>query len=116
MAAILPRLGERARFAIRSTAITSATSDSTTSTTSDDRRASSRTVVSSRLRDSASAGNASSASNAAVRRRPWPSLCRRLAGALTRDFAALAQALVEAFVAVAEGAMCSPYRHMWTNG
>ena len=30
-----------------------------------------------RLRDSASAGNASSASKAAVRRRPWPSLWRR---------------------------------------
>ena len=41
------------------------------------RRAPARTTRSRRLRDSASAGNASSASKAAVRRRPWPSLCRR---------------------------------------
>ena len=64
-------------LARRSTAITSATSDSTAATTSPAEMRSALTRRSRRLRDSASAGNASSASKAAVRRRPWPSLWRR---------------------------------------
>src|SRR4051812_16663698 len=64
------------RFAIRSTAITSETSDSIAATTSPAEVCSSRTSLSTRLRDSASAGNSSSASKAAVRRRPCPSFCR----------------------------------------
>src|SRR4051812_22034156 len=74
--ATLPFLGDRARLAIRRTAITSVTSDSTACTTSATDGWSSRTSRSRRLRDSASAGNASSASNAAVNLRPWPSLWR----------------------------------------
>ena len=62
-------------FASRMTAITSATSDSIAATISLTDGWSWLTSRSTRLRDSASAGNASSASNAAVSRRPWPSLC-----------------------------------------
>ncbi len=50
-----------------------ATSDSTAETTSAVATWSLETTASRRSRDSASAGNASSASNAIVRRRPWPS-------------------------------------------
>ena len=57
--------------------MTSATSDSTAATTSAGEMRSAVTRRSTRLRDSASAGKASSASNAAVSRRPWPSLWRR---------------------------------------
>src|SRR4051812_44795672 len=74
--ATLPFFGERARLAILSTAMTSATSDSTACTTSETEGCSSRTSLSRGLRDSAGAGNASRASNAAVSRRPWPSLYR----------------------------------------
>ena len=70
IAAILPRLRGAVRLAIRSTVMTSETSDSTAWTTSPTELRSSRTTLSTRLRDSASAGNASRASNAAVRRRP----------------------------------------------
>ncbi len=73
----LALLAARLRLAMRSTAMTSATSDSTAATTSPTEAWSSRTTRSTRLRDSASAGKASRASNAAVRRRPCPSLCRR---------------------------------------
>jgi hypothetical protein len=69
------------RFAIRSTVITSETSDSIAATTSPAEVCSSRTRRSTRLRDSASAGNSSSASKAAVSRRPWPSLSRTAAAA-----------------------------------
>ena len=51
----------------------SATSDSTAATTSAVATWSLEITASSRLRDSASAGKASSASKAIVRRRPWPS-------------------------------------------
>src|SRR4030081_2627186 len=51
----------------------SATSDSTAVTMSAVATWSLVTTVSRRSRDSASAGNASSASKAIVRRRPWPS-------------------------------------------
>ena len=76
MVAILPFLRCAVRLAMRSTVITSATSDSTAATTSPTEVWSSRTTLSTRLRDSARAGKASSAWKAAVRRRPWPSLCR----------------------------------------
>ena len=59
-----------ALLASRSTAITSATSDSIAWTTSPVDGRSSATSASTRLRDSASAGNSSSASNAAVSRLP----------------------------------------------
>ena len=75
------RLGAGARLAIRSTAITSETSDSMAATTSPGEVCSSRTSRRTRLRDSASAGNASSASKAAVSRRPWPSPVGRAAAA-----------------------------------
>ena len=70
MLAILPFLRCAVRLAMRSTVITSATSDSTAATTSPTDARSSRTTRNTRLRDSASAGNASSASKAAVSRRP----------------------------------------------
>ena len=69
-----PLRGLSAAFASRSTAITSATSDSIAWTTSPVDGRSSETRASTRLRDSASAGNSSSASKAEVRRAPWPSL------------------------------------------
>jgi hypothetical protein len=84
MLAILPFLRCAERLAMRRTVITSATSDSTAATTSPTEVWSSRTTRSTRLRDSARAGKASSAWKAAVRRRPWPSLCR-----LTTDSALL---------------------------
>jgi hypothetical protein len=62
-------------FASRMTEITSATSDSIAVTISFTDGWSWLTSRRTRLRDSASAGKASSASNAAVKRRPWPSLC-----------------------------------------
>jgi hypothetical protein len=73
MLAILPFLRCPLRLAIRRTVITSETSDSTAATTSPIDWLFSRTTRSTRLRDSASAGKASRASKAAVRRRPWPS-------------------------------------------
>src|SRR3954451_13053426 len=73
----LPRLLPSTWLPRRSTAITSATSLSTAATTSLVDTRSCLTSRSRRLRDSASAGKASSASKAAVRRRPWPSLWRR---------------------------------------
>src|SRR4051794_39855023 len=73
---ILVFLAAFVRFAMRSTAITSETSDSIAATTSPAEVCSSRTSLSTRLRDSASAGKSSSASKAAVRRRPCPSFCR----------------------------------------
>src|SRR4051794_21764701 len=57
--------------------MTSATSDSIAPTTSLTDGRSSAISASRRLRDSASAGNSSSASKAAVSRLPWPSLCGR---------------------------------------
>ena len=57
--------------------MTSATSDSTAPTMSVTEMRSAPTRRRTRSRDSASAGKASSASKAAVRRRPWPSLWRR---------------------------------------
>ena len=68
------------RLARRSTAMISATSDSTADTTSAVATWSLETTASRRSRDSASAGNASSASKAIVRRRPWPSFWWRSAG------------------------------------
>jgi hypothetical protein len=65
-----PRLGESSPFASRRTAITSATSDSMARTTSPVDGRSSVISASRRLRDSASAGKTSRASNAAVRRLP----------------------------------------------
>ena len=76
-----PRARPSTWLARRRTAMTSATSDSTAATTSPGEMRSGVTRRSRRLRDSASAGNASSASNAAVSRRPWPSLWRRWAPA-----------------------------------
>ena len=69
-----PRLGDSRPLARRRTAITSATSDSIAVTTSPVDGRSSAIRESRRLRDSASAGKRSSASKAAVRRLPWPSL------------------------------------------
>jgi hypothetical protein len=57
--------------------MTSATSDSMARTTSPVEGLSSAIRASSRLRDSASAGKTSSASKAAVKRLPWPSLRAR---------------------------------------
>ena len=65
------------RLAIRSTVITSATSDSTAATTSPTEARSSRTSAQHAVARLRERGNASSASNAAVSRRPWPSLCWR---------------------------------------
>jgi hypothetical protein len=65
-----PRRGESKPLASRSTAITSATSDSIARTMSPIDGRSSDTSASNRLRDSASAGKTSSASKAAVRRLP----------------------------------------------
>ena len=59
------------------TEMTSATSDSMARTTSPVEGRSSEMRASRRLRDSASAGKTSSASNAAVRRLPCPSLRER---------------------------------------
>ena len=73
--ATLPLRLEVMPLAMRSTVVTSATSDSTAATISPVEVRSSRTMRSTRLRDSARAGNTSSASNAAVSRRPWPSSC-----------------------------------------
>ena len=70
-----------ARLARRSTAMISATSDSTASTTSAVATWSLAITASRRLRDSASAGKASSASKAIVSRRPWPSSWWRSPGA-----------------------------------
>ena len=72
-----PREPVSSWLATRSTLMTSAMSDSTAATTSPGEMRSAVTRRRRRLRDSARAGNASSASKAAVRRRPWPSLwCR----------------------------------------
>jgi hypothetical protein len=76
-----PRVRPSTWLASRSTEMTSATSDSTAATTSPADTRSSETTRSRRLRDSARAGNDSSASKAAVRRRPWPSLWRPPAAA-----------------------------------
>src|SRR5439155_1243869 len=69
----LPRL-TGCLLATRMTEITSATSDSIAAIRSDTAGCSWLTRPSTRLRDSARAGNPSSASKAAVRRRPCPSL------------------------------------------
>src|SRR4051794_31433930 len=79
--AIFVFLAAAVRLAIRRTAMTSETSDSIAATTSPAEVCSSRTRRRTRLRDSASAGNSSSASKAAVSRRPWPSLSRAGAAA-----------------------------------
>ena len=65
-----PRLGESMPLASRITEMTSATSDSMARTTSPVEGRSSAISVSRRLRDSASAGKTSRASNAAVSRLP----------------------------------------------
>jgi hypothetical protein len=70
MLAILPFLRAATRLAMRSAVMTSATSDSTAATTSPTEARSSRTTRNTRLRDSASAGNTSSASKAVVSRLP----------------------------------------------
>src|SRR4051812_33322350 len=71
-----PRPRPSTWLARRSTEMIRATSDSTAATISAVDTRSAPTTRRRRLRDSARAGNDSSASKAAVRRRPWPSLWR----------------------------------------
>ena len=74
MDSMRPRLRPSTWLARRSTEMIRATSDSTAATISAVETRSAPTTRRRRLRDSARAGNDSSASKAAVRRRPWPSL------------------------------------------